>query len=481
MQTSSLAEALPRGLLLLLLVAAAAVFAVDATRSIAFPYPLDYGEGPLLGQTVRLSHLEGIYRPDLASPPYTVSNYPPVYPLVLSPLARHWGPAFWYGRVLSSLSMIAAAVLTGLILRSLTGDPLASAIGGLSLLAFPPAAYWAQLYRVDALALALSLAGLWVCVRCPSETWTVPVATLLLTTAIYTRQSYGLAAPLAGCGWLVYAVGWRRAVALAASITLAGAALFGLLDLATTGGFRFNVVTANINPYDPGSLLWYLSDIWALMPLAVIGAAAYVGLAGWFGVPSWRLIGPYVVGAVLSALTIGKVGSNVNYLLEAGAAVSLSLGALLAWQRPRRLVHIAIALLLILDMSLMMLASPYRTVIHARLAQPESARQLLGVVHDSRGIILADEDVGLLPLDGRPIYFQPFEMTQLARAGRWEQQSFLADIERQAFSAILLYRIPDVPLHRTRWTDEMLAAIDRRYIIEQRIGQTDIYRPRAGG
>jgi hypothetical protein len=477
-RTRSLAAVLPAGILLLVLLAAAAAFAVAAARSITFPYPLDYGEGPLLAQTVRLGHLEGIYRSDVTFPPYVVSNYPPVYPLVLSPLTRLWGPAFWYGRLISSLSIITAAVLIGLILRSLTGDPLASAIGALSLLAFPPAAYWALLYRVDALALALSLAGLYLCAQRPHGRWTVPIAALLLTAAIYTRQSYGLAAPLAACGWLIHTAGWRRAVALAASVAVLGVAVFALLDLASGGGFRFNIVTANINTYDPGSLLWYLSDLWTLMPLAVIGTGVYALSAGWFGVPSCRLIGPYLVGAVLSALTIGKVGSNVNYLLEAGAAVSLSLGALLAWQRPHRLVHAGIALLLILDMSLMVLASPYRAVNHARIAQHEAARQLLGIVHGSRGIVLADEEIGLLPLDGRTIYFQPFEMTQLARAGRWDQRAFLADIERQAFATLLLYRLPGVPLHRTRWTDEMLAAIDRRYVLEKRIGQTDVYRPR---
>jgi hypothetical protein len=80
----------------------------------------------------------------------------------------------------------------------------------------------------------------------------------------------------------------------------------------------------------------------------------------------------------------------------------------------------------------------------------------------------------VLPLDGRPIYFQPFEMTQLARAGRWDQRPFLDSLERQAFAAILLYRIPQVPLHRTRWTDEMLATIGRRYAMEQRIGATEV-------
>jgi hypothetical protein len=471
---------LSAGLLLLVLLVIATVFAMDASRSISFPYPLDYGEGPLLGQTIRLGHLEGIYRPDVASPPYTVSNYPPIFPLVLSPLARLFGPAFWYGRLLSALSLITAAVLVGLILRLLTGDRVASAIGGLSLLAFPPASYWASLYRVDALALALSLAGLFLCAQRPHGRWTVPTAALLLTAAIYTRQSYGLAAPLAACAWLLRVAGWRRAMALIGFMAAIGTVPFVVLDLVSGGGFRFNVITANINAYDPGSLLWYLSDLWTLMPLALIGTGVYAVLAGWFGVPSWPLIGPYLIGAVLSALTIGKVGSNVNYLLEAGAAVGLSLGALLAWQRPRRVVHAVIALLLTLDVSLMVLASPYRAVLHGRIAQRVAAEQLIGIVHESRGIVLADEEIGLLPLDGRPIYFQPFEMTQLARAGLWDQAPFLHALERQIFPVILLFRIPEVPIHRTRWTDEMLAVIDRRYVLDQRVGQTEVYRPRAG-
>lgn len=476
----SFAAMLPVGLLLLVLLGAAAVSGADGVRAIAFPYPMDYGEGPLLAQTVRLGQAEGIYRPDVASPPYTVSNYPPLYPLLLSPLARLMGPAFWYGRLLSWLSIVAAAILIGLILHALTRDRLAAVIGGLSLLAFPPASYWASLYRVDALALALSLGGLCLCACRPRERWTVPMAAILLTAAIYTRQSYGLAAPLAACCWLFQAAGGRRAMALATSIAGLGAVLFVGLDLATAGGFRFNIVTANINEYHPSSLVQYLSDLWTLMPLTLIATAVFAALAGWFGVASWRLVAPYLVGAILCALTIGKVGANINYLLELGAAMSLSIGALLAWQRPRRVVYAVIALLLTLDMALTVLASPYRTVTHSRFAQRELAQRLLGIVHERRGMVLADEDVGLLPLDGRPIYIQAFEMTQLARAGRWDQRPFLGEIERQAFAAILLYRLPDLPLHRTRWTDEMLDAIDRRYVLEGRVGQTEVYRPRPG-
>jgi hypothetical protein len=193
------------------------------------------------------------------------------------------------------------------------------------------------------------------------------------------------------------------------------------------------------------------------------------------------LVAPYLLGAVVSGLTIGKVGSNVNYLLELGAAVALALGVLLAWLGPRRAVTAAVSLLLALDVALMVLVSPYRAVTHARLGQLADARRLEELVREAGGTVLADEDMGLLARAGRPIFFQPFEMTQLARAGRWDQRPLLGDIERQAFAAILIYAIPEVPLHRDRWTDEMLRAIEQRYTVSERVGQTLVFRPRRGG
>jgi hypothetical protein len=46
-------------------------------QALNFGYTLDYGEGPLLDQAVRLSNGEGIYPPDISTPPYTIANYPP--------------------------------------------------------------------------------------------------------------------------------------------------------------------------------------------------------------------------------------------------------------------------------------------------------------------------------------------------------------------------------------------------------------------
>src|SRR5262249_26461972 len=105
--------------------------------AITFPYPLDYGEGPLLDQAARLARFENIYRNDLTVPPYTIANYPPLFPLMQAPLVLAFGPAFWYGRAISALGILAAALFIGLTLHVLTRDRLAALLGGLMLPAFP--------------------------------------------------------------------------------------------------------------------------------------------------------------------------------------------------------------------------------------------------------------------------------------------------------------------------------------------------------
>ena len=123
----------------------------------------------MLDQTLRLAQFENIYRNSFVSPPYTISNYPPLFQLMQVPFARIVGPAFWYGRLISILSAVSAAVLIGLILHTLTSDWIAAAIGGFTLLAFPYLLQGSILNRVDTLALALSLGGLYATVRWPTR------------------------------------------------------------------------------------------------------------------------------------------------------------------------------------------------------------------------------------------------------------------------------------------------------------------------
>jgi hypothetical protein len=317
-----------------------------------------------------------------------------------------------------------------------------------------------------------------VLVRWPQRRWSLFVVAALLTAAIYTRQSYAMAAPLAAFAWLVSQRAWRRAWMLAALVGSACLALFLLLNVLTGGGFFFNIVTANVNEYRIGGLQNYASDLWQFMPLLVLCSAATALLAGWFHARGWWLAAPYLLGATLSALTIGKIGSNVKYLLELSAAMCLATGVLLAWLRTRPLLQSGLLLLLALQVFLLIPGAKYQLFTQYRLMGSEDAAQIAQLVEQTGGAVLTDEGMDALALAGKPIYLQPFEMTQLARAGMWNQQPLLDAIDNKAFALVMLFNPPQTDLLSQRWTPEMLAAIERNYRVTQQIGSTFVYQPR---
>jgi len=92
--------------------------------------------------------------------------------------------------------------------------------------------------------------------------------------------------------------------------------------------------------------------------------------------------------------------------------------------------------------------------------------------------VLADEALGLLPLAGRPLELQPFELTQLARHGLWDPTPVIERLERREYEVVLVYRVPWSPLHETRWTPEMLERLERGYRPAGNVGHTVVYRPR---
>ena len=103
---------------LALLVAAELVFfAIHAAHLLRYPYPLDYGEGPLLAQVDLLRAGTPIWQlyadPDRA--PYAVVNYPPVYHLARAAGgAAAWAIALLAGRLVSLAAALAAVGALGL-------------------------------------------------------------------------------------------------------------------------------------------------------------------------------------------------------------------------------------------------------------------------------------------------------------------------------------------------------------------------------
>ncbi len=456
---------------------AALLFLRHGWDALAFQFPLNYGEGPLLDQAVRLADFENVYQPKLGEPTYTISNYPPFYLMVQAPFVWLFGPEFWYGRLISLLSTGATALFVALTLFTLTRDRIAAVAAGLTFPAIPYVLRWSSLARVDLLGLALSWAGLFVVVRWSERRWAMIAASLLFVAAVLTRQTYVLAAPLTAFVWLIVQGNRRRALELAGISCGLGLAAFAILNLATDGGFFLNTVTANINEFRWERVSFNALGALLACPLLLLGGLAFFGLA-----PrdrTWWLVGPYLVLSVPSALLVGKVGSDVNYLLELSAALCLVTGALIAWQRERpRLRTLLISLLVVQVLALAQSSLVPSGLQDYVTEQEREVRQLSRVVAKADGPVLTDEYMGLLPLDGKRIKLQPFEMTQLSRDGAWEQGRAVKSIREQRYAVVMIWEPPFAKdIKQDRWTDEMLAAIDDRYERTDRVADMVVYRP----
>jgi hypothetical protein len=402
-------------------------------------------------------------------------------------------PFLQVGRAISLVAALVGALVVGLMAQRFSGRRLPGLMAAALFLANPFVMHWARMARVDLLALALSLLALWlVYTRWQSVAW-LSVAGLCLLASIYTRQTYALAAPLASAVWL-----WhhsrRRAMAFAASLAGACLALFVLLNDITGGGFYLNIVAANVNPYlilrtlSMGALvLLFCPVVLAVAGLEVKHALMRRGSVGdrddegtaqsGFLLHGWL---PYTVGAVISALTIGKIGSHVNYLVELMAA--LAVWASLAFrghvQRfSRRQVVLRLLMLCqvawLLGIGYSVQASTFR--VWDDVAGYDSLYAEVKAA-SRQGPVLADDLMGMVVMAGQRVYLQPFEYEQLRSAALWDESDLVEEIESHKFPLILISD-PGSELFAERWSPRVATAIEEHYTRTETLRDVVIYRP----
>lgn len=325
------------GVLALLLIANAVFFIVHAAHMLTYPYPLDYGEGPLVQQVNLLRNGLPFWRlyADPGAPPYNVVNYPPVYPLAAWLVSFATGDALLAGRIVSLMAAFGAVAALWLL------SSRQSAVGSqerrqpvivspchlviLSFLALPIVREWAVVMRVDMLGVCLGLWGAVVARRNAGRAavlWAVP----LLLASLLTKPSL-IAAPGAVVVWLLLR-DWQRAVLVAGALALGGGLLVGLLQWASGGWFFFHVVTANANEWQATLAYNFWHD--QLVIHGTLFVAAPLGVVAWLArgvaVRPWQerraVLLPvtlpimYTLLGIVTAIGVGKVGAYLNYFLE---------------------------------------------------------------------------------------------------------------------------------------------------------------------
>jgi hypothetical protein len=470
-------------LLALELAAGLAHYASLAGSAISFHYPLDYGEGPVLDQTMKLAQGINPYLQGIHTPPYNIANDPPLFQWVQVPFALAGGPAYGYGRALSLLSTLASALFIALIVHRLTGDVMASVIPALLFFTFPHIAYWSLFNRVDTLALALSLAALYAVVRRPDQRVAIIGAAALFIASIFTRQSYLLAGPFTACCYLLYLKQRRQAAVLAGIVAGATIGVAGVLAVLTQGGFLFHTVTANANPWISYIAVDYYINLVVNTPLLLVGALLFLVLERTGErTQSWPFVLIYLTFAALAGLGVGKVGSNLNDLYELVAALCMVAGALVAWLAPLPVLRILAVIALAAQVSGLRewTEERYTGKITARISTAREIAQLNAMAAQPEPL-LADEFMGLMPLNRKPIEIQPFEFNMLNIAGMWSEADLIARIQRREFKTIALYEPigGESAMIVTRWPKTVRDAIYANYEMKDRLAENLIYLPKS--
>jgi hypothetical protein len=427
-----------------------------AYRAAAFPYPLDYAEGQTLDEVTRLANGQDVYRSDLSTPPYVLAKNPPLFHLVQVPFERAFGPAFWYGRAVSVISVVLAALLVAFTLWRLTTDMLASALGGVMLLSFPTILQGSGFDRVESLALVLIWAGLFIVIRWPERRSAILLSAVFFAAALYTRIGFGLTGPLTAVIWLLGGRRRKQAAQLAVFYLALSLALFVALNAATGGGFWVHIGSGLRIDFSLSNVLSNGTSLLFSAPYLALGCFIFIVMER-MGDPtrSWSLVVPYLLLALLFSAFTAKAGSRVVDPYEPAAALCLGTGALVAWLKQNSWLKAGALLVIALQTGDMVALSrrDYIPFAMSKVSKAAQVEELAQMAADADGPLLADEYGGLLPLVGKPLYFQPYEFAQLSQMGAWDATALIQSIQRREFSAILLYEpsLSDEPAIVSRW------------------------------
>ena len=448
-------------------VLAAALLTIwHAVSEARLPYQLDYEEGNILNAAVRMDSGQSVY-PDPAAYPNVLDPYGPVPYFLAAESVRFGGLSFTLARLATLGCGLLIALLLLLLVREWTGSGILAAAFGLYFVANGVSRVWLPLLRVDLPAIALSLAGFWVCLRGtadgrPAGRWWLPSA-VLFALAVFVKYT-ALAAPAACVLYLLVRREFRRALLLAGTLALLCAAGFAVMQAATGGHFAFHMFRTHPDVYTFRRLLGIFilvePSLVALIPFLL----AFLLYKSKYRLPALLYL-VCAVGVVL--ITGGKTGSFINHFLEPIAACTLAAAlGYQAWAQSPSAPRMLPLLTALVGVVALYLAGAFTQDARAIPLQVSGCAEVYKFVRESPARPILSENTGIVVLAGRvPEVSNPFVLNQLVRHRVLPAAPLEAMVAERKFGMIVLTNDPETMemAGSTRWWPHLVRLMDQNY------------------
>jgi len=483
----------------------AQAFLAAAVRAIRYPFELDYGEGIVWQQAeqMRAGNAYGA----ITGFPAIVFHYPPLYhaiTLVASGLSGV--DMLMAGRAVSVAATLLTSLFAGMIaFRTARFDAdrnaalLCAFVAGFAVLGLSPVGGWGPLMRVDMVAMALGLGGIWCTMLAFERPRAIIFAAACFVAAVYTKQT-AIAAPAAAFTTLMLIRPRTALVGISTSFLL-GVLVLAPLTWATDGGFERHIFLYNINRFDfsrLGALVGVMSQHAPYLAIVIIALFKLERRHSLFAMGEHRsnangsgeacvmLLLVYLGFAALMMLTIAKIGSNVNYIIETLCVVAILVGiacrdaaqGVLTRSTLREgdapIAWMAVPILI----AVQGLAAP--APLHAELqgAQLREMNELVAMVHDARRPVISDNMVAVKRA-GREVVWEPAIFTELASKGLWDERPFVQRIRDGQFAFFVTVGDRGQRVFDSRYTPAMMDAMDAAYPVRRHLAKFTLHLPRS--
>lgn len=423
-----------------------------------YPYGVGLGEAPVFQATEMLGRGVWPYR-DLSTPPFSLVPYGPVY-LWLTSLAHSWlgGGPFVAGRLITATATVGVSVMIAMTLRQMGVSRVFACLAGATFLFHKYTQNWSVMVNVDMTGVFLDLLAFYfyslALLKGPTQKRWLGLGIAISALAFFTKSSM-IAAPAAFFLILLSQKRWREVFSL--SVCLGSIVIVTLLYLnhVTAGQYWFHTTEISHRLFFKEFIGIYWWDAFRTGPVLVIGSAAYFVYRFFQKRVDYFFV--YALLAFVLTLSLGKQGSDTNYLLQCTALSCVMVGIFLK--------EIRWIPLLLLAAQLTMWVPAYGNIALSKKDFEKREKfydHVSAIVKQVPGKVLS-MDMSLLVANGKEVFYEPFPMGQMSYSGLWDDRLITDRLDKKEFSlALLFFLAPKLRADRN-FTKNFMTAFNRNY------------------